>query len=479
VLFEISTSRSYGHLSVTIKTTFRLDQEQIDYGALFQNIGGNMGILFGPLYRKYGPKPVCLLGGLLGCLGYLLLWLSIFLSWDIHTNVWVLYAVMFLIGQAAVLTDLAVIPTVSNHFRDNSGMALGLCKSLVGLSGSLNEQIYSAFFKPDTVSYIGFLSFYFPFICLLCSFALKIPDTGVRFSKMRELTARGVIRKGILILGVLLLLLIVAIPFRNSSRGIRIGLTVAIFSVFASLIWFIASQSDEQADDDERLLDDEEVEVSETSVIQDMMGPSFLLQSMTCLIAWGSGFMLINNLGQIATIVRLSNDNKEVYVSIVSVSNCIGRILAGVVSDELKKRGYRRSSVFGVAVLLMSFSMLTLSVSTPSTFFIAAISCGMVFGGLNALNPAVLGELFHLDKLPTLYASTGISICFGSYIFATKLFSEVYEAHAEIVAGEESCTGPICLRLSALICAAANAIVGTIYLYYHRRHVTVVPQELD
>ena len=45
--------------------------------------------------------------------------------------------------------DLAAVPTVGGNFPKHRGLAIGLAKSFVGLSGALATQYYAGIFKPQ------------------------------------------------------------------------------------------------------------------------------------------------------------------------------------------------------------------------------------------------------------------------------------------------------------------------------------------
>jgi hypothetical protein len=199
-------------------------------------------------------------------------------------------------------------------------------------------------------------------------------------------------------------------------------------------------------------------------------GPTFWLQVLCVASAWGSGLLLINNVGQLVQVVGMSTASKDTFVSVISIFNCVGRIAAGVVSDALVRRGVKRVFVFSGAVVGMGVAMLVLSLATPTSLGVAAAMVGFLYGSCNVLNPAILGDLYGQANVSRLYSSVILSVIVGCFLIATRLFAAVYQAHATVdPQGSDKCTGAACIELSSRICAALCILSGSSYLAFHSR----------
>lgn len=68
----------------------------------------------------------------------------------------------FLAYMGSSWFDTLAICTVANNFAAEKGLALGLTKSLYGLSASLLTTAYENLFEPDVTQYLGFLTILIP-----------------------------------------------------------------------------------------------------------------------------------------------------------------------------------------------------------------------------------------------------------------------------------------------------------------------------
>lgn len=129
------------------------------------------------------------------------------------------------------------------------------------------------------------------------------------------------------------------------------------------------------------------------------------------MLGGGSGLVVNANLAQIipTTFGHPSFDSDSstvktsIFVTLFSVCNCFGRLLAGLVGDWLlKSRQIPRPAVFALSLAMMSVSMILMMIGTYRLLFPAIVLCGLAYGSFNALCPTLISELFgvqHFAKI--------------------------------------------------------------------------------
>ena len=137
--------------SSTLKAKFHLPQTQLDLLGTLSNVGATVGLHMGMLTDRVGPRPVVALGACLGVAGWLPLWAALD-GWRCPYAV--LCVLHLLQGQMALTLDVPIVSSTGRAFPEHRGLALGLVKSYVGLSGSLATLAYQAAFRPRVAPFV-------------------------------------------------------------------------------------------------------------------------------------------------------------------------------------------------------------------------------------------------------------------------------------------------------------------------------------
>jgi OFA family oxalate/formate antiporter-like MFS transporter len=118
-------------------------------------------------------------------------------------------------------------------------------------------------------------------------------------------------------------------------------------------------------------------------------------------------------------VFKLSPMDAALFVSLVAVSNSLGRIIFGAVSDKVG-----RSNTIMVMYVFSAFGMLNLALtSSVAGFAVSGIVVGAVFGGFMSTMPSIISERYGVKNFGVNYGITfiGFSLAaiFGPMTAAT------------------------------------------------------------
>lgn len=138
-----------------------------------------------------------------------------------------------------------------------------------------------------------------------------------------------------------------------------------------------------------------------------------------------SGMMITSNASRIAqSMYGLSAAVAAVYVSLYSLSNCIGRVLWGGVSDKLG----RNKALLGIFGVISAMLLLISTVKATIAFTVALIGIGLCFGGTMGIFPSIVAEKFGMKNYGVNYGVTFIGYSIAAY-FGPKIAVKVSEAN--------------------------------------------------
>ncbi|EJU05967.1 MFS general substrate transporter [Dacryopinax primogenitus] len=158
----------------------------------------------------------------------------------------------------------------------------------------------------------------------------------------------------------------------------------------------------------------------------------------------GTGLMWINNVGSVAQALWRYNhpDDPDGYsklqaaqVSIVSIFNCLGRILIGVSSDVSQHHlGAKRSYLLSFVALSFIVSQLVAArISYATHLWVASMLLGLSYGSVFGIMPMVSLEWFGMGHFSQNWGFLALSPLFGGNLF-NLFFGRNYDSHSRPVA---------------------------------------------
>ncbi|CAI5992964.1 unnamed protein product [Closterium sp. NIES-64] len=215
----------------------------------------------------------------------------------------------------------------------------------------------------------------------------------------------------------------------------------------------------------------------------------FWLLFVSFLCGTGSGLTAINNLAQMGAAQGYSS--VRVFLSLLSVSNFVGRLLAGYASEHVVKwvpggvgawgcgwlRGDHmlpRPVLLLLAQSLMAVGHIFFALAFPSSLHLGSVIVGLCYGVHWSIMPATASEIFGLKHFGMLYNTLTAACPMGSFVFsgmiagssASSSSSVVTQSMSTVGSGGlhgaewpvsdkvEECYGAHCFRLTFFIMAA-------------------------
>jgi len=162
----------------------------------------------------------------------------------------------------------------------------------------------------------------------------------------------------------------------------------------------------------------------------------FFILALLC----GTGLMYINNVGTVA--LALAREGKMEYdvraisswqakqVATVSIWNCAGRILGGIVSDFGKSRFHIRRIWFlpVVALLFVIAQISALSTTAVESLWIVSTLLGVAYGSLFNVVPMLVLEWFGIAHFSQNYGWICVAPVIGGNSF-NIVFGRVYDSN--------------------------------------------------
>ncbi|MCO5569451.1 hypothetical protein L7F22_023163 [Adiantum nelumboides] len=192
------------------------------------------------------------------------------------------------------------------------------------------------------------------------------------------------------------------------------------------------------------------------TLLQGLVKADFWLLFFALVCGSGTGLTVIDNMGQMSESQGYENSN--VFVSMLSIWNFLGRLIGGSAS-ELLARGYAlpRSWALSVSLLLMTIGNILFAMAWPGTLYVGTLLVGIGYGSHWGIVPPILSEIFGLKNFGMFYNFYILSSPVGSLFFSGFLAGYLYDLEAAkqhsggLTSTELTCLGASCFRLTFLI----------------------------
>ncbi|KAK3183147.1 hypothetical protein Dsin_030433 [Dipteronia sinensis] len=480
----------FGSISPVIKTAMGYNQRQIAILGVAKDLGDSIGFVAGTMIEFLPVWSVMLIGAVQNVVGYGLVWLIVTNRLP-ALPLWVLCIAIFVGTNGETYFNTAALVSCVQNFPKNRGPVVGILKGFAGLSGAILTQIYAIINSPNEASLIFLVAVGPSMVAIALMFIIR-PVRGHK--QVRSSDSSGFLFTysvclvlAAYMLGILLLedLVDVNQTLITILAAFLIVLILLPMIIPVLLVFFseprnpveetlIITESNEQETgkgevifselEDEKPPEVDSLPASERqkriahlqsklfqaaaegavrvkhrkgprrgedfTLLQALIKADFLILFISLVLASGSGLTIIDNMGQICE--SLGYENTNVYVSMISIFNFLGRVGGGYFSEAIvRKFAYPRPVAMAVVQVIMAFALLYYALGWPGQVYVVTIVIGLCYGAHWAIVPSAVSELFGLKSFGALYNFLTLSSTVGSLIFSGVIASGIYDHYAE------------------------------------------------
>ena len=522
VMFAAASATSmFGLYSSAIKAALGYDQTTLNLLGFFKDLGANVGVLSGLINEVTPPWVVLSMGAAMNLFGYLMIWLAV--SGKIaKPRVWHMCLYICIGSNSQAFATTGALVTCVKNFPENRGAVLGILKGYQGaLTGAIITQMYHAFYRNDATALILFVAWLPAAVSLGFLPAIRIMKVDQRRNELKVFYNFLYISLGLA--GFLMIIIIVEKQMKFTQSEYGGSVAVVLFLLFLPLALVIKEEFDlwktkKQALNEpsqlniitERLNaeDTEDKDASspppspppmsaaatssrnqlpspqkqnsclsnvfrppkrgeDYTILQALFSIDMFLLFLATICGVGGTLTAIDNLGQIGTSLGYPTDSLSTFISLMSIWNYLGRVVAGFVSEIfLTKYKFPRPLMLALVQLLACAGHLLMAFNVHNALYLAWMIIGFCFGAQWPLLFAIISEIFGLKYYSTLYNFGSVASPIGSYLLNVRVAGYLYDKEAErqMAAtgshrkrGEElTCIGAECFKLAFLIIAGVT-----------------------
>jgi MFS family permease len=168
--------------------------------------------------------------------------------------------------------------------------------------------------------------------------------------------------------------------------------------------------------------------------------------------------MTINNVSQMVS--ALGAHNGALFVSLLGISNCLGRMIAGLVANATQKY-VSRPTWLVLACAVMAVAQILVITGSLVLLYPAAILTGLAYGACWSTTPPLASDIFGNKSFAAIYQFLGLAPAFGSMVCSIGIAGTLYDKFAVKAtdgSGETACTGAHCFRYTCMITASMDVV---------------------
>lgn len=216
------------------------------------------------------------------------------------------------------------------------------------------------------------------------------------------------------------------------------------------------------------------------TILQALVSVDMIVLFLATICGVGGTLTAIDNMGQIGQSLGYPAKSIKTFISLISIWNYAGRVTAGFFSEHVLTRyKFPRPLMLTLVLLLACVGHLLIAFGVPSSLYAASVIIGFCFGAQWPLLFAIISEVFGLKYYSTLYNFGSVASPVGAYVLNVRVAGYFYDVEAAKQhggkldgAGDKTCIGVQCFKMSFLIITAATvagALVSLLLVWRTRK----------
>nr|XP_016501420.1 PREDICTED: protein NUCLEAR FUSION DEFECTIVE 4-like [Nicotiana tabacum] len=508
ILSAAGATYMFGIYSGDIKSALGYDQTTLNLLSFFKDLGSNVGVLSGLINEISPPWVVLSIGAVLNFFGYFMIWMAVTKKMS-TPKVWLMCLYICIGGNSQSFANTGALVTCVKNFPESRGAVLGLLKGFVGLSGAILTQIYHAIYGNDSKSLILLIGWLPAVISFVFLRTIRIIEV-VRIAHELKVFYRF-LYMSLGLAGYLMVIIILQkkLDFTRAEFGLSAAFVVFLLFLPLGIVikeeivsWKAKKQALDSISEVKVVtekpkseclapelppssaviaaveLKDPEVSCWKTvfqppnrgedyTILQALFSLDMLILFLATICGIGGTLTAIDNLGQIGASLGYPKKSISTFVSLVSIWNYLGRVVAGFLSEYfLKKYKFPRPLALTITLIISCIGHILIAFNVPGGLYIASIIIGFCFGAQWPLLFAIISELFGLKYYSTLYNFGSVASPIGSYLLNVRVAGHLYDKEAEKQLkamgrtrqqGKDlNCDGVECFKLAFIIITAVT-----------------------
>jgi MFS family permease len=358
-------------------------------------------------HDKMGPRLTCILGLIFLVTGMSLTYLACLRVFVIPYYVLGMFMTLCSCGTYACYTS-GLSTCLKNFDPKHRGKVVGVLLCVYGLTGGLFSAIFQFVFLGNLVAFIFFM----------LVFVSSVPVVGIIFLNV--------------------------VPKQKTEESVASTEETRLITPEAGED---ATPINNQEEIEKTKEDDENVPTYRV-----ILTLEFWLFAICIFCSMGSSVCLISNIGTVVQSYGGPPSIVAILMIIYSVASSTGRIVVGLLSDQLSSY-MTRATFLNISFVIIGTCLFTLIFAVIPMFYPLIFIFGFSYGGMMSMTPTMIS-----DRWGTKYFATNSSTCFlfqllGSYLLGTVMASSIYQSHI-VVEGGKRCRGRACFQLTFIICTA-------------------------